>query len=207
MTDVRDAILSRLVANDPHGSLDHALTLLAGQAKVAAVGLFDTRSGVELVCGLGIQQPSLDRVRTLWTAERKRLSAGEHVLATTHLLVPLRHERGLALLYAADSQPLDPGAALAAVRGLTAVLSLALGLWDNGQRRFLSNGSIDDYLEVTTQEAVEKRRLVTLLNRNEWNLSRVARILGVSRLTLYKRLRRHEIERLRVRKSKLRLAE
>ncbi len=57
---------------------------------------------------------------------------------------------------------------------------------------------IDQYLETTPVEEVQRRQLEGLLNRHEWKLSQVARVLGVSRLTVYKRMRRLGIERLRV---------
>jgi DNA-binding NtrC family response regulator len=37
-----------------------------------------------------------------------------------------------------------------------------------------------------------------LLDHNEWNVSRVARVLGVTRMTIYNRLRRFAIQRQRV---------
>lgn len=43
--------------------------------------------------------------------------------------------------------------------------------------------------------------LVILLERNEWNVSRVARILGVTRMTIYNRLRRNQVSLVRARRS------
>ncbi len=43
--------------------------------------------------------------------------------------------------------------------------------------------------------------LVFVLERNEWNISRVARILGVTRMTIYNRLRSARVTRVRVPKS------
>jgi hypothetical protein len=44
-------------------------------------------------------------------------------------------------------------------------------------------------------------RLRVLLDENEWNIARVARILGVTRMTVYNRLRRQGVKRKRVPKS------
>ncbi len=60
---------------------------------------------------------------------------------------------------------------------------------------------IDSYLEATPAESVERRQLLALLNRNESNLSRVARLIGISRVTVYKRMARLGIDRLRIRKT------
>jgi transcriptional regulator of acetoin/glycerol metabolism len=48
---------------------------------------------------------------------------------------------------------------------------------------------------------VERHRLVELLKRNEWNLARVARVLGVTRRTVYMRLKRYDIARQKVPKT------
>jgi transcriptional regulator of acetoin/glycerol metabolism len=44
-----------------------------------------------------------------------------------------------------------------------------------------------------------------LLTRNEWNISRVARILNVTRMTVYNRLVRFNIPRERVPKTQRRV--
>jgi transcriptional regulator of acetoin/glycerol metabolism len=48
---------------------------------------------------------------------------------------------------------------------------------------------------------VERHRLIELLKRNEWNLARVARVLGVTRRTVYMRLKRYDIARQKVPKT------
>jgi transcriptional regulator of acetoin/glycerol metabolism len=45
---------------------------------------------------------------------------------------------------------------------------------------------------------VEKRRLVDTLQRNQWNVAMVARKLGVTRRTIYLRMEKYGIDRLRV---------
>ena len=47
-----------------------------------------------------------------------------------------------------------------------------------------------------TEEA--RLQLLALLQRNEWNLAKVARLMGVTRRTVYMRLRSFGIERQRV---------
>ena len=48
---------------------------------------------------------------------------------------------------------------------------------------------------VTVGEEDISRGLLLLLERNEWNIARVARLLGVSRLTVYRRLSRLGVSR------------
>jgi hypothetical protein len=59
----------------------------------------------------------------------------------------------------------------------------------------------DDYLERTPLRDIQRRKLFLLLEQNEWNISRVARILEVTRRTIYLRLQRYGIPRQRVRKT------
>lgn len=56
--------------------------------------------------------------------------------------------------------------------------------------------------ELTGEDAAERETLVALLVANEWNVARVARLLGVTRMTVYNRLRRLKVPRERVRRSK-----
>jgi hypothetical protein len=59
----------------------------------------------------------------------------------------------------------------------------------------------ESYLERTPVKDIQRQKLTLLLERNEWNISRVARILGVTRRTVYLRLRRLGIARRRVAKT------
>ena len=61
------------------------------------------------------------------------------------------------------------------------------------------------YLERTPVHDIERQKLLLLLNRNEWNIARVARLMGVTRRTVYLRLQRYNIPRERVYKTRLRL--
>ena len=53
---------------------------------------------------------------------------------------------------------------------------------------------------------MEREKLLLLLNRNEWNIARVARLMGVTRRTIYLRLQRYNIPRERVPKGRHRPA-
>jgi DNA-binding NtrC family response regulator len=65
-----------------------------------------------------------------------------------------------------------------------------------------SGDSWEAYLERTPVEDMEREKLLLLLNRNEWNIARVARMMGVTRRTVYLRLQRYNIPRERVPKSR-----
>ena len=64
----------------------------------------------------------------------------------------------------------------------------------------------ESYLERTPVEDMEREKLLLLLNRNEWNIARVARLMEVTRRTIYLRLQRYNIPRERVAKGRPRLA-
>ena len=64
----------------------------------------------------------------------------------------------------------------------------------------------ETYLERTPVEDMEREKLLLLLNRNEWNIARVARLMGVTRRTIYLRLQRYNIPRERVPKTRHRAA-
>jgi len=63
----------------------------------------------------------------------------------------------------------------------------------------------ETYLERTPVQDLEREKLLLLLNRNEWNIARVARLMGVTRRTIYLRLQRYNIPRERVPKGRLRV--
>ena len=62
------------------------------------------------------------------------------------------------------------------------------------------------YLERTPVQDIERQKLLLLLKRNEWNIARVARLMGMTRRTIYLRLQRYKIPRERVAKTRLRSA-
>jgi transcriptional regulator with GAF, ATPase, and Fis domain len=66
--------------------------------------------------------------------------------------------------------------------------------------------SWESYLERTPVEDMEREKLLLLLNRNEWNISRVSRLMGVTRRTVYLRLQRYGIPRERVARTRVRTA-
>lgn len=202
--DIRDLAIERLIAVDPKVSLEATLGLLMAHTRAACAGVFQLRSDVELVSGRGIDQLSLDRVRAAWARDGERLRDGRPVWQGTWCVWPLVGSRATLLVYLRAEEPFKlPSVreAIAALGGLfeTAVtLDAAAGQWPQVPEEL-----IDSYLEATPKAAIERRQLLAVLNRNEWNLARVARVLGITRVTVYKRMARLGIERLRVRKTRL----
>jgi len=57
------------------------------------------------------------------------------------------------------------------------------------------------YLERTPVDDMAREKLLLLLNRNEWNIARVSRLMNVTRRTIYLRLQRYGIPREKIRKT------
>ena len=98
-----------------------------------------------------------------------------------------------ALVYLAASQ-LDLGS-IAEVGGLVSDALI------RSSRHPPSASPVENYLAQTPSREIERRKLVILLDRHEWNVSRVARELRVTRTTIYKRLDSFGITRKRVPKD------
>ncbi|SRR6266568_1886728 len=202
MTDIRELAIERLIAADPRQSIDQTLGLLMAHTHASSAGLFITRGDVELVAGRGIDQVSLDRVRAAWAREEERLREGRPLFQGAWCVWPLESARGAPLVYLAGDPPLGIPVVREAIAALAGLFQTAVEL-DGlvGRVPETAAAVIDSYLEATPTESVERRQLLALLNRNEWNLSRVARLLGITRVTIYKRMARLGIDRLRIRKT------
>jgi hypothetical protein len=59
-------------------------------------------------------------------------------------------------------------------------------------------GAVEEIFRSVTVEGFERQKIVQLLEGHEWNVARVARIMGTTRRTIYQKMARYGIERLRV---------
>ena len=202
--DIRDLAIDRLIAADPRLSLEATLGLLMANTRATRVGVFLARGDAELVSGRAIDQSSLDRVRTTWAREGERLRDERPVWHGTWCVWPLVGASETLLVYVGADEPLKLPSVRETIAALGGLFATAIAHDGAAAKwREVPERVIDSYLEATPTEAVERRQFLAVLNRNEWNLARVARILGVTRVTVYKRMERFGIERLRVRKAKL----
>lgn len=58
----------------------------------------------------------------------------------------------------------------------------------------LGQDNPDEDFRDSSLKAVEKEAILTALNRNSWNISRTAEELGISRLTLRRKIKKYEIK-------------
>jgi DNA-binding phage protein len=177
-----ETIVYLMVARDPQQAAEVILGYLMGLSGARAGAIFGVgAAGPQLSVGLGIDQHALDWTAEAWRESATPLQQGRLSRSDDRFLVPVICQGRLrALVYMTAAQlDLDTIAELAAVIGDAAIRSA---------RQLSPASSIDNYLAEAPSRAIERRRLVILLARYEENVARVARALGVTRTTVYKRL-------------------
>lgn len=192
--ELKERAVAALVAQDPRQSADTTLGLLLTGMLADSAALFLIRDqAISLFVGRALNQEDLDRALEAWEDAHVSILAGETYSDDRFALVPLGRD-GLLYLGCRRTLVVDH-AVLAALEPLlrTAVALAAAGA--------ASVSPVDVYLERTPVPDIERERLVLLLERNEWNIARVARIQKVTRLTIYNQMRRLGIPRRRVVKS------
>ena len=193
--ELKDAVALALVTQDPRRSAETALRQVLIHLRATAAALFrlGPRRRLALFAGCGVDQADLHRAGDAWDDASESILAGNTYTDERFALLPLRDPPG-GILYVGSRAPLrlEPRA-LEALQRLEPLLLAALEGGDTAP----AVSPIETYLEVTPPEQVEREQLAVLLRRNDWNISRVARILGVSRVTVYARLARLRMPRLR----------
>ena len=142
------------------------------------------------------RQASLERLsqgRSAVAAHRFLLQRGESVSADGITLLPLMGETGLLGVVLLEGGAHNMEGTDLILTAIVAAVVVAMS------PRPLS-GDLDQFVGIRSDE-VERHRLIELLKRNEWNLARVARVLGVTRRSVYMRLKRYDIARQKVPKT------
>jgi len=212
-------------ASDPRRlaerTLEVVMSLLNGRA-----GAVFTCAGEEvtLFASRGIDQAVLDIVPVIWAAQKTGFRAGETFYvpdraAERRLPAPVAEKPGpasfavvpvledetlLALLYVDSQEPHFCDAHdLERLSKFSRIVAKSVNDTSAPRPAGGSGDSWEAYLERTPVEDMEREKLLLLLNRNEWNIARVARMMGVTRRTVYLRLQRYNIPRERVPKSRV----
>lgn len=184
-----------MLTRDPLQSADTILAFLMGVNAARAGAIFTVQDGLRLFVGHRIGQEELDWSNLRWRADQVTLAQGRLSRSDSQFLVPILRTGQLAAVVFLATGQLDLGS-LAEVSGLIgeAVLRAAV------QPKAAS--PVETYLEKTPTQEIERRKLVLLLDRHEWNVARVAREMHVTRTTIYKRLVTFGISRKRVPKDR-----
>jgi hypothetical protein len=210
-------------ADDPRRLAERTLEVVMSLSNGRSGAVFTHQDGkVTLFASRGIDQHVLDAIQTVWSRFResfvagetfyaadlatdRRLKAGERGGAASLAVVPVFEGDELVALLYVDS--LDPhfctAQDLERMSKFSRILAKAVGDTGAPESHGGRSESWETYLERTPVEDMEREKLLLLLNRNEWNIARVARMMGVTRRTVYLRLQRYNIPRERVPKARL----
>jgi len=209
-------------SGSPHRLAERTLEVVMALVNGRSGGVFAAEEErLTLFASRGIDQHVLDAVQTLWRRAKGQLASGSPIYVPD-----CRADRGLA------SHAASGPASVAMFPVFDGDELVALLYVDSVERDFCEPGDLERlgrfsrvlagavrpevaeapaeatgweaYLERTPVQDIERQKLLLLLNRNEWNIARVARLMGVTRRTIYLRLQRYKIPRERVYKSRLR---
>lgn len=213
MADLVDLLLGLLSREDPRRLGDRLLdlTITRYNARRAAIWARD-QERLALFLSRQVDQDVLDAVSGLWTS-RKDALLGNSILvarpgfgprelrlaiqdtsAQSAALAPVVHERALVGLLYVDTTEVRFAAPedLDGLRQLARVAAVALTSTSSSES---PHEAIESYLERMPEDGVARDQLMVLLQRNDGNITRVARVLGLTRATVYQRLARFGIPR------------
>jgi GAF domain-containing protein len=211
-------------ADDPHRLAERTLEVVMALVNGRSGGVFAaTDARLTLFASRGIDQHVLDAIETLWGRAKDQLRRGQPIYvpdagtdtdlaraaaggpASLAVFPVFDGDELVALLYV-DSAETDfcPGTDLERLAKFSRMLARAVRPATDPPARDVAGW--ETYLERTPVPDIERQKLLLLLNRNAWNIARVARLMGVTRRTVYLRLQRYNIPRERVYKSRLRPA-
>jgi hypothetical protein len=185
--DLKDSVALAIASQEPRRSAEIALDQITGHLRILSAALYRIQGneGLQLWCAHGVDQVDLARAAASWDDASASILAGNAYTDDQYALVPLQSPP-TALLYLGSRHSFRLTArALEAIRRIEPLLITGLKLPDRPPV-----SPIEVYLETTHPEQVEREQLGILLRRNEWNVSRVARLIGVSRVTIYNRMQK-----------------
>jgi len=226
--DLLQGMMPLVVAANPRALADRVLTSAMVMLDASCTAVFQREQDqMILFASHRIRQAGMDLVGHTWKTRRAHFLAGRPFLETGPIaedtslsasavlaesaavaIVPILHEnRVLGLLYLEGPRALA-AAGQSVITKLAAIAAIALRapVAPAATAAAVPASALDSYLERTPPSEIAREQLLVLLDRHEWNLSRVARALGVSRRTMYLRLERYQIERRHVPKVLVRRA-
>lgn len=209
-----------LGADDPQrlGRQTLEVVLAMTRGRSAAI-LRPEKTRLSLVASLGVDQSALDAAQAVWRHCRRQLERGEAVYVperaalkrlagppasevSSLAVVPVRENGGsvAALLYVDSATPRfgDDGA-VERLAKFDRIVGKALGVGAD-IATFAPRASADG-APATAPQRGSREELLVALRGHEWNIARAARVLGVTRRTIYLRLARFNIPREKVRKG------
>ena len=201
-----------LGADEPQRLAERTVEIILSLTHGRCAAVFRVEGGrLTLFASRGLDQAALDAAHADWQSHAATLAGGEMFYAPTsagagpeaRAAVPIRGDAGvLGILYVDSAEPhfLDAADCQRLVK-FNAILARALAAPASAAATERPRG-LERYLERTSVDDMERERLLLLLERNEWNIARVARLMQVTRRTVYLRLARYGVPRERVRKGR-----
>jgi len=181
-------MVNLLVSDEPRRSADRILTRLVQIHQARGGAILRQRQGqVEIWMSVGLSLPAVSALPVRWADHERELAAGRSVIEPGFGLFPaMRGGEMVAALYLAQPEGLSTLDA--------AVFGTAIA------HAVLASDTEEPKAPMQAASPAEQGRLqmLTLLDGNDWNIAEVARRLGVTRRTVYMRLRSFGIERRRV---------
>jgi hypothetical protein len=195
LMSIEAAALERLVARNAQAAMEEILAQVMLELEATCSSVFADRGELKLIGGVGVNQDCIDRTHATWATSAAALRQGRPSWHGSWCLWPCPAPRGLLLVYVA-------GATLrvAHVRETVAGIARLLALL-NGENAPGATTEFESFVRQTTVEELERKQLTLLLHESDWNIARVARARGVTRVTVYNWMRRLGIERLKVRRG------
>jgi hypothetical protein len=210
--------------DDPRHLAERTLEVVMALVNGRSGGVFaaaDQR--LTLFASRGIDQHVLDAVETLWGRAKDQLRRGQPIYvpetgtdedlpsattggpASLAMFPVFDGDELVALLYLDSTEPhFCQATDVERLAKFSRMLARAVRPEPEPSAREAIGW--EAYLERTPVQDIERQKLLLLLNKNEWNIARVARLMGVTRRTVYLRLQRYNIPRERVAKTRLRSA-
>jgi hypothetical protein len=181
-----------LVGPDPRLAADRTLGFLIARSRAKGGAVLQLREGEPVpFTTRDLSAARLSESAALWRTHHAQLEAGRTVRSDGGVMVALRDEGTLAgALYLEGATTFDETGVGASLLTLTKAV---------GTRDRVEN--LASYLPAVPAAEILREQMVAALDRNEWNISKVARVLGVARRTVYLRLERYGIPRKRVPKT------
>ncbi len=181
-------MLAVLVADDPRRSADRVLGRLVQIHRARGGAVVRPRGPqAEVFLSAGLSLTAVAELPVRWRDHVRALASGRPVVEEAFALLPaMLAGEMVAAIYLAEPRVTSFGD--------THVFGSAIAQAVRVADRLDASAPL-----AVLQPAEETRlQLLALLEQNHWNIARVARVLGVTRRTVYMRLRSFGIERRRV---------
>ena len=179
-----------LASQAPRQQAARILDLLVARTRAEAGAVFAVRDDdlIVFASSRDIAATRITQATELWTAHRDQLRKDGTAQSGEAVLAPIRDGEALvALVYLANPQGFEPVSITTFADALTKAVRLD------------TSGRTEDVLDVLLgRPEGERERLAAILNRNEGNIARVARLLGVTRRTIYLRMQRFGVPRVKM---------